>query len=696
MSIVRKIKRAVRGEVAVKTAALEVLRRGGVAIARNRERANLEQLIRTTPRLRGRFATMTARQLLDYFRNRSAPLVPGFSDSSAGRLQRSLFPAQTNVLLLAAEAIVNEHRWPLLGLGERSFGKEINWHLDPLSGVEWSMEYHSTITLMRGDGSDVRLLWELNRLPHLLTLARAFAVTNDERFSAEFFEQVSRWREHNPYGYGVNWACAMEVALRAINLLAAFEVFRKSEALTEQRLTEMLALFDQHGAFIRQNLEYSYVVTSNHYLSDVVGLVWLGTMLPELAAAQEWLHFGVREMLREMDKQVLPDGADFEASTGYHRFVTELFLYTFVLCRVNGVRVPESHAVKLRGMIDYIRGYLRPDGYAPLIGDSDNGQVLPISNRSAQDHAYVAAVGAVVFEDCDLMPHGQSMPEEVLWTCGEEGVAAFQRLSKSVPELCSRAFPDAGTYVMRDKDLYLLFNASGAGINGRGSHGHNDALSLEVGAFGAAFIVDPGTYVYTADLDERQLFRSTAYHSTIEVDGTEQNTTEIDQPFVIGNEAQPSVLEWTTSAELDRVSAEHKGYTRLSSPVTHRRTVTFNKTDRWWLIEDELSGAGTHVVAARFHFGSTIEVAVMQNATTRAYDSLTGASLLVCALDLETSPELESQFTSSGYGSKAPSTGACWKLNAEMPCKLRWALVPVGPSEDMGERLSRIEDRFRS
>ena len=64
-------------------------------------------------------------------------------------------------------------------------------------------------------------------------------------------------------------------------------------------------------------------------------------MLPELAAAGEWREFGLREMLNEMDKQVLADGADYEASTGYHRLKVELWLYSFVLCHLNGIEIEE-------------------------------------------------------------------------------------------------------------------------------------------------------------------------------------------------------------------------------------------------------------------------------------------------------------------------------------------------------------------
>ena len=54
----------------------------------------------------------------------------------------------------------------------------------------------------------------------------------------------------------------------------------------------------------RRNLEFSHIATSNHYLADVTGLLWLGVLLPELDSAREWRDFGLGELLREMDKQV--------------------------------------------------------------------------------------------------------------------------------------------------------------------------------------------------------------------------------------------------------------------------------------------------------------------------------------------------------------------------------------------------------
>lgn len=707
MSILHKIRRAIRGEVAAKTVFLEVVRRSQIAVLHSRERSRLEQEAKQTAQLRSEFTRMQPDALREHFQRRTQPhFLSGFAPPAnpSTAAQRRFFPEETEELLAAAERITSEHCWPLLGLGDKCFGFPIEWHHDLLSGFTWPPDYYRDINLQRNDGSDVRLVWELNRLGHLITLARAYSVTNDQRFSSEFFRQVESWDSSNPLGRGVNWNCAMEVALRAMNLLGAFEVFRRSPEFDEEKLSRLLSILDQHGRFIRGHLEFSHIGTSNHYLSDVIGLLWLGIMLPELEHADAWRAFGLREMLREMDKQVLEDGADFESSTGYHRFVLELFLNSFVLCRANAIDIEARYWKKLHKMLKYVRAYLRPDGCAPLIGDSDSGQVFPICHRRGHDHAYLLALGAVLFNDAQLKVHGKPgerdadsiLPPELLWTLGEQEVEAYSELIPDTALECSQSFPDAGIYIFRDRDLYLSFNASGAGVDGRGSHGHNDALSIEVSACGTAFIIDPGTYVYTADLGQRHLFRSTAYHSTVQVDDAEQNTTDAAATFVLGDEAHPLVLECEFGPKLEAVTAEHYGYRRLPQPLVHQRRVLFNKQRRYWSLSDMLTGKGEHDLSFRFHFATGLETSVRSDGFVDVCDRRSGARLLIAAFEVNVAharqPELEARFSSRDYGAKEPSVSARWSLRTGLPFRLNFVIVPVCAGENEAERLSSAMD----
>jgi hypothetical protein len=336
-------------------------------------------------------------------------------------------------------------------------------------------------------------------------------------------------------------------------------------------------------------------------------------------------------------------------------------------------------------MLGYLRAYLRPDGRAPLVGDTDGGRLLPLAPRAADEHAYALAAGATMFGEPRFKLRA-APPFELLWLCGAEGVRSFDLLPTGGPP-ASAAFAAAGSYVLREGDLYLHFNASGAGLKGRGSHAHNDALSLEVSACGASFIADPGTFVYTADLAARHLFRSTAAHSTVGVDDAEQNTTRERVPFRIGDEARPRLLEWESDPRRDFVSAEHRGYERLSEPIAHRRSVTFDKRARLWLVEDELAGAGQHTFKFRFHAAPGIAARV-QDSFAELYDEATGARLLVVpAPGVETRPVIEARWSSRDYGRRAESQSICWAVRAPAPFRAAFALIPVCAGEDEGERL---------
>lgn len=676
MNILRRIKKSLRGQISARNVLREVVRLKRKSSQQKYERFNIEQIDNSPARLPIKFRELDEIDLLKHFRQKKFTLWKGNDDGLKNiiELQSTLYPEQTESLIENAKEIVKNRSWSLFSFEKMKFQSENFWRRDPVSGKVWDLSFHREIDLAQNNGSDIRLVWELNRFGQALTLARAFVMTKDESFAEEFFSQITDWSEQNPYGRGVNWFCAMEAALRAINLLAAFDIFRHSTSLTSQKLAEILKLFDLHGRFIFNNLEFSHISTSNHYLSDVIGLLWLGIFFPELEEASKWKEFGFREMLNELDKQILSDGGDFESSTGYHKFVTELILYSFILCENNGVEIPEKYRIKLHKMLSYIRSYLRPDGFAPLIGDTDGGQIIPIVQRAGNDHAYLLEVGAAFLNDAEFKIPTERISQEVLWLTGEDIFKSFQN-SPAIPAT-SRVFPNAGAYIMREKDLYLYFNANDCGLNGRGSHGHNDALSIEVSAFGQPFIIDPGTFTYNSDLQARHLFRSTSYHSTVQIDESEQNTTETDLPFVIGNEAQPKILSWQTSPEYDAVSAEHYGYKRLKNGVIHRRSVEFYKTEGFWLIKDELSGKATHNYDFNFHLAPDLYVTELADGIVRISHNINGY-LFICPFGTQVKPKVESAWVSYNYGERKKSKSLKWQLTMDKSFKLSFILYPM-------------------
>lgn len=70
---------------------------------------------------------------------------------------------------------------------------------------------------------------------------------------------------------------------------------------------------------------------------------------------------------------------------------------------------------------------------------------------------------------------------------------------------------------MRNNKDYCLISCGSNGQNGVGG------LSVIVCLDGKYIFVDPGTYVYTSAPVARNIFRSTAYHNSVWIEGLEQN-----------------------------------------------------------------------------------------------------------------------------------------------------------------------------
>jgi len=211
----------------------------------------------------------------------------------------------------------------------------IDWQVDFKSGYRWSEKtYYKFIKFGSKLGADVKVPWELSRMQHLIQLALAYRSTSKEEYAEEIIKQIVDWVLTNRYKFGVNWRCTMDVAIRVTNWMLAINLIKDYiNNLPHEGKEYFYKIFYkslyQHGDFIIQNLEWSEDLTSNHYLSDIAGLLVLAIFTENVfKEAGEWKEFAIKELKKEMFKQVYPDGTDFEASTCYHRLVLELFFYS--------------------------------------------------------------------------------------------------------------------------------------------------------------------------------------------------------------------------------------------------------------------------------------------------------------------------------------------------------------------------------
>ncbi|MCU0609116.1 MAG: heparinase II/III family protein [Chitinispirillaceae bacterium] len=568
----------------------------------------------------------------------------------------------------AVAADICRHQFDFLGTGSVSWHEPIAWHTDIKTGHAWPVRFYVSYRpdeITPGNGVDPKVPWELSRCHHFVALAQAWALTKEERFAGEFVREWEHWVQENPWGSGINWASTLEVAIRAVNWLWARDLFRDALCLTKEREQQFLESIRQHAVFIEHNLECGVrngaMVAGNHYLGNVSGLACIGMLCPGLPGADRWKRAGLKALEKEIRRQVPPDGFFFESSTAYHRFALELFLVPAILARRSGHEMSSEYWAKIEKMMDAVLMITRPDGCVPFFGDNDDGRLLILSNYPSwtrNDFRYLLGLGAVLFKREDFKAVAGRCPEEVFWLLGDDGCAAYEALQVTEPKWESNALADAGLYVIRNRNNsdYALVRAGTAQESAPNAHAHNDTLSLELWISGKPVLVDPGTFCYTSDGNERNQFRSTAAHSTIMVDGKE--ISSIPQAlFGFGRDAKAQVAEWSIDELRTVLQVRHDGFERLAEPVTVQRRVEYDARARTWVITDDLVGKGDHSSSFYWQFAPGEKAEIVQG------DSLNNI-VLHCA---KVSMELISDYTltarltegyfASGYGvcEKAPS-----------------------------------------
>jgi hypothetical protein len=603
---------------------------------------------------------------------------PDSIDSLVALLRQRL-AGQAEQIVKQAEKICR-HRFDLLGYEDLEYGGMIDWHVDPVHGKRAPQRpFYKVRYLDFEEAGDSKITWELNRHQHFVALAKAYRLTDNPRFADELLRQWRHWQADNPYPVGINWASSLEVAFRSLSWMWSYHLLEGSRGLADFR-DEWLPSLARHGRHIERYLS-TYFSPNTHLLGEGVGLFFLGVLCPELAGAERWKWLGWDIIVRESGRQVQADGFHFEQSTYYHVYALDFFLHSAVLASVNNIPIPKILEQALEKMLTALF-LLGRCGTPPRFGDDDGGRLFdPRRNRS--EHLLdPLATGAILFQRGDLKRVAGDLREETIWLLGVEGVRRWDELETSPLQMESTALKDSGFYLLTTAKppTQLVLDAGPQGTQS-GGHGHADALSICLQSH-SSLLIDAGTCQYVEK--DRDLFRGTAMHNTLRVDGT--NQAEPAGPFSWKRLTQTEVEQWIQGPAFDLLVASHDGYQRLPQPVTHRRWVVSLKNGLY-LVRDLVEGQGRHRLDISWHLGRDMQL-VGQH-VVRVKGASRGLAL-VPVQEHGWAEEVRKEAWSPVYGQKAPMTVLNFGTIAEVPVEFVLMLVVLEEIHPGARSLTRI------
>jgi hypothetical protein len=512
-----------------------------------------------------------------------APL-PAFPDPTfcAESAKGTQFAAE---VIGIANRILHGHL-PSLGF-EVETGSSVAWRRDYQRGIETGLSYFRRIPYLDvARAGDHKLIWEMSRHQHLVVVAQAFLLTGEDRFREYVFGQLNHWWEENPFQRGINWASALEVAFRALSWIWIYHFLgaTMSAAFRERFLRELT----RHGYHLQYNLSI-YFSPNTHVLGEAVALHAIGALFPSLRRAAHWRSVGRAVVLKELDRQIQPDGSHFEHSTYYHVYAVDLFVLHH---RIEPMPAPA--AGRLHDMAAFLAAVTGPSGLLPFFGDDDGGRLFhPFGPRKRFGRATLATCSALLgrrygsYTQDDLL-------EQALWWMGPH---VLDTRLPAAGRPASNLFRNSGLATMSCGSTHVIVDAGPFGWANAG-HSHSDSLSLVITHGDTEILIDPGTYTYVGDVRERDGFRGSAAHNTIRIDGLDQ--ADPAGPFRWLNKPTVEVSEWRSDATRDYLHAicSYRG-------LRHRRQVWFTKPDLL-VVLDTLEGEGEHDVEQFWHVGEPI------------------------------------------------------------------------------------------
>jgi hypothetical protein len=356
---------------------------------------------------------------------------------------------------------------------------------------------------------------QLNRFFHLGPLAAAYAGTHDERFARAARAYIEDWIRGDPYPDSPRFrpgdnALTMSIRLgssHAAGWGGTLPAFLASPAFDDAFLDSLFASLARQAGYLSARL----TAVGNWRISQLDALVFTALRFPFLPGASDLLRIGVDGMRNALATQFLPDGVHVERTPGYHDWMAQVAVNYFDLAR----RFPEADAKvsaeRAVRALDY-------GAHAELFGVNDS-----------------------------MAPHRD--PASLSRLATRANALATMKLTGRYPDepALDQVFPDAGQVFARTSwkpgAQLLAFDASTWG----GGHCHLSRLSFVLRGGGRMLVADPCILTYEMSDPTGPYGKSTAAHSTLNVDGANQSG------------ADPRLLHTAFTREAALIHARYQG-----------------------------------------------------------------------------------------------------------------------------------------
>jgi len=458
------------------------------------------------------------------------------------------------------------------------------WNRNPATGKLALINRHWS-SISEHEHGDIKLIWEASRFSPVYALARAYAVTGDERYAEGFWTLFEDWMTENPPHRGPNWGCGQEAAIRVMAWYFGLHAFAGSPSTSKERVSKLTLNVAVHGTRIERNIGYALSQNNNHGLSEAVGLWTIGVLSPELRDAKRWRQKGRALIEKITREQIYADGSYIQHSSNYHRLMLHDLIWAMRLGELNSERFSDGLYDKVARAVDFLAALVDADsGEAPNYGSNDGACILPLNSCGFQDFRPVLQLANFTVRRRFLYARGR-WDEDILWLYGADALKQSEK---------TEAHVQATAQTLTGSGHYSMHGPESRGIVTCNPYHHRpsqaDQLHFDLWWRGQNIARDPGTYLYSGAQPWDNSLARTSVHNTVLVDGRDQMLRVGRFLWLKWAQGEAKVLKHGVAGHIDLWEGQHDGYRSFN--VIHRRAIVRHCDT--WMIVDDITGTGRH------------------------------------------------------------------------------------------------------